>query len=236
MSNGGATPVWNITGSPCFCQCLMFLPVFMPALMKFQTTFSVADLAVPRRRLDGLHELGVPGAPALLQDHVVVGDLHDLLFDELEGLVGAQLPAGQLDLHRLGVGGVPGVHGEDDVRLADPLEGLVASGQPGLVAAEELGLGDARAAAGEGDDVRVDRDLRGGLEGYGAIQLLERVHRSSSPYTVQRSTYSPSLKVSMKMLPRLSTTMSSAVPIRGPGKRSPVLLLNSHSGGSGGMK
>src|SRR5512146_1252413 len=25
MSNGGATPVWNITGIPCRCQYLMFL-------------------------------------------------------------------------------------------------------------------------------------------------------------------------------------------------------------------
>src|SRR5512147_1446845 len=41
MSNGGATPVWNITGIPCCCQYLMFLPVFMPALMKPQRTLKL---------------------------------------------------------------------------------------------------------------------------------------------------------------------------------------------------
>ena len=59
---------------------------------------------------------------------------------------------------------------------------------------------------------------------------------ASDIHTVQRSAYIPWCDVSMKMLPRLSTSTSSVVARFGPGKRSPAALLNSHFWGSGGMK
>ena len=129
--------------------------------------------SVERRILDPLHEVGVPGAPALGEDDVVVGGEHELVFHELEGLVGAQLPAGQLHPHRLDVGGVEGIQRKDDVGLAHASEGLVASLQPRLVRTEQLFLGDAGAAPGEGDDVRIHRNLGRGLEGYRALQLFK---------------------------------------------------------------